>query len=96
MKNKIGNFNKELNSSQVEEDDMDDDEYRERKECAIYDNGDINSKANRMVFDINRNKNLNDEEKAALLKAHDDAMMELKLAMDSDRKKQEKEMDKAL
>ena len=87
---------KELNSGLSPDGDMDESTIRARKELAIHDNGDIHSKANKLVFEIENNLNLTNEEKEALLRAHDEAMLELKIAMDADRKKQEKEMDKAL
>jgi hypothetical protein len=95
MRNTIGQANKELNSSAANP-IMDPDEQRMRKELAIYDNGDINSKANKFVYDITNDKNLSDEEREQMLRAHDEAMLELKMAMEGDRKKHEKEMDKAL
>jgi hypothetical protein len=75
---------------------LDEEAIKLRRELAIHDNGDITSKANKLVFRIEQDKNLTDEERENLLRAHDEAMLELKIAMDSDRKKQEKEMDKAL
>jgi len=95
MRNTIGQANKELNSSAANP-IMDPDEQRMRKELAIYDNGDINSKANKFVYDITNDKNLSDEEREQMLRAHDEAILELKMAMEGDRKKHEKEMDKAL
>jgi hypothetical protein len=86
---------KDLNSVSPDG-EMDEATIKARKELAIHDNGDINSKANKLVFEIENNPNLTNEEKEALLRAHDEAMLELKIAMDADRKKQEKEMDKAL
>lgn len=95
MKQQEYQANKELNSISPNA-DLDEDAIRERKELAIHDNGDINSKANQLVFEIENNPNLSNEEKEALLRAHEEAMLELKIAMDADRKKHEKEMDKAL
>lgn len=94
MKDHVRQYNKELNSQSVS--DLNEEDIKLRKELAIYDNGDINSKANKFVFDIQNDKNLSDEEKESLLRAHDEAMLELKIAMDADMKKQNKEMDKAL
>lgn len=94
MKDRVRQANKELNSQHVG--DLDQEDLLERKELAIYDNGDINSKANKFVYDVTNDKNLSQEEKDALLRAHDEAMLELKIAMDADLKKQHKEMDKAM
>ena len=95
MKDEARQVMKDLNSVSPEG-EMDEATIKARKELAIHDNGDINSKANKLVFEIENNPNLTNEEKEALLRAHDEAMLELKIAMDADRKKQEKEMDKAL
>jgi hypothetical protein len=63
---------------------------------AIYDDGDVNSKANKFVYTISHDPNLTAEEKEAILREHDEAMLELKMAMEDDRIKQEKELDRAL
>lgn len=96
MKEEARLMNKELNSAINPDGEIDEATFKARKELAIHDNGDINSKANKLVFEIEHNENLTNEEKESLLRAHDEAMLELKIAMDADRKKQEKEMDKAL
>ena len=96
LKSNIKQGGKELNSVIDGLDNLTEEELQKRKDLAIYDNGDLNSKANKLVFEIENNPNLNDEEKESLLRAHEDAMHELKIQMDNDRKKQEKELDRAL
>lgn len=68
----------------------------ESNEYAIYDGGDANSKANKMVRKIEIDPNLSEEEKMALLAAHEAQLSNIEQLMDADRMKQEQELDRAL
>jgi tellurite resistance protein len=63
---------------------------------AIYDGGDTKSKANQMVKRIQLNGDLSEEDRARLLKAHEDAVMGVDAQLADDRRRQEQELDRAL
>lgn len=75
---------------------MDTDGISVSPEQAIYDNGDINSRNNKYVAQIQANDNLSAEEKERLLKNHEQNIMQLSGLMDADKKRQEQELDRIL
>jgi len=85
-------FNKEMQSNQV----MDTGRDLAKPEQAIYDNGDVNSRNNKYVAQIQQNENLSSEEKERLLKNHEQNLMQISGLMDSDKKRQEQELDRIL
>ena len=58
MKDDLKRANKELNNV-IGMDDLTEEELLKRKEMAIHDNGDLNSRANKLVWEIENNPNLN-------------------------------------
>jgi valyl-tRNA synthetase len=69
---------------------------RANPEDAIFDNGDLNSRNNKYVAQIQQNDNLSAEEKEKLLKNHEANLNSLSGLMDADKKRQEQELDRIL
>ena len=65
-------------------------------EYAIYDGGDVKSKNNQLVKQIELDLNLTAEEKENLLKAHEARLHYIDNMMDGEKKRQEQELDRAL
>lgn len=54
---------------------------------AIYDGGDVNSRSNQIVRQIEANTNLSEEEKEQLLSTHQKQLMQIDDIMDNEKKK---------
>ncbi len=65
-------------------------------EYAIYDNGNVKSDNNKLVFKISQNDNLTAEEKERLLKDHETGLHNINSVLDNEKKRQEQELDRAL
>lgn len=63
---------------------------------AIYDGGDTKSKANQIVKRIQLQGDLSEDDRARLLKAHEDSVMAVDSQLAEDRRRQEQELDRAL
>lgn len=63
---------------------------------ALYDGGDVKSKSNQMVKRIALNGDLSEEDRARMLKAHEDALMAVDNQLADDKRRQEQELDRAL
>ena len=79
----VNDFNKEMNEGTGEE------ANKASAEHAIYDNGDVNSKANKFVAMIEQNKNLTPEEKDRLLKNQEQNMELISDLLEKDKALQE-------
>lgn len=65
-------------------------------EFAIYDNGNVKSENNKLVFKIAQNQLLNEDDKEQLLKAHEAGLHNINSVLDNEKKRQEQELDRAL
>lgn len=65
-------------------------------EFAIYDNGDTKTKNNQLVAKVEKNEILDDAEKERLLQMHEGRMHNITGMLESEKKKQEHELDRAL
>lgn len=68
----------------------------ENIEYAIYENYDPNSKQNQLVRRIQENDVLDENEKESLMKGHEGNMRDIEMAMETEKKSQDQEMDRAL
>ena len=71
-------------------------ENKRGAEHAIYDNGDVNSKANKFVAMVQENINLSDDEKERLLKNQELNLENIKSLMEKEKVHQEQEFDRVL
>lgn len=65
-------------------------------EFAIYDNGDSKTKNNQLVVKIEKNQILDDGEKERILQQHEGRMHNIDSVLDSEKQKQQQELDRAL
>jgi hypothetical protein len=63
---------------------------------AIYDNGNVNSKANQIVKRIDLTQELSESDRQRLLKSHEDNLQNVEDALNEDRRRQQQELDRAL
>ena len=63
---------------------------------AIYDNNDVKSRQNKVVTQIEQDKNLTDAEKEALLRLHNQNLTNIGEMMDAEKRKQDSELEKAI
>jgi hypothetical protein len=66
------------------------------QELAIYDNGNVKSKNNQLVWKIEKNTALDDSEKERMLQQHEGRLHNIDNVLDNEKKKQEHELDRAL
>lgn len=87
---KVNDFNKEMNEGDGEQ------ENQVSAEHAIYDNQDVNSRANKFVAMIEQNQNLTPEEKERLLKNQEENEDLIGELLAKDKASQEMELDRLL
>ena len=87
---KVNDFNKEMNEGDGEQ------ENQVSAEHAIYDNQDVNSRANKFVAMIEQNQNLTAEEKERLLKNQEENEDLIGELLAKDKASQEMELDRLL
>jgi hypothetical protein len=63
---------------------------------AIYDNNDVKSRQNKLVNQIEQDKNLTDAEKETLLRLHNQNLTNIGEMMDADKRKQDAELERAI
>jgi hypothetical protein len=65
-------------------------------EWAIYDNGDLRSLNNQLVVKVQNNSALDDQEKEKILQQHETRMHNIDTVLETEKRKQEQELDRAL
>lgn len=92
-------MNQDIADSKKELNGVEDDGQIHRGETvayAIYDGGNVNSKANQIVKKIDLTQDLSEEDRQRLLRSHEDNLQAVEDALTEDRRRQQQELDRAL